>query len=59
VCSSDLQLLSFFGLWTNSISDTIRWPEYRRKILKYTPFVNFDEVKSKTILKKVINEKVH
>lgn len=53
------QLLSFFGLWTNSISDTIRWPEYRRKILKYTPFVKFDEVKNRMILKKVIHEKVN
>jgi hypothetical protein len=53
------KLLGFFGFWSNNISDTIRWPDYRRKILKYTPFINFDESKCASILKKVINEKVH
>jgi len=51
--------LQFFGHWTQNISDTIRWPQYRRKVLKYSPFMQFDETKCKNILKKVINEKVH
>jgi hypothetical protein len=53
------KILQFFPNWTNNISDTIRWPQYRRKILKYSPFISFDENKCRTILKKVIHEKVH
>lgn len=47
-------LLNFVPMWTNKITDTIRWPEYRRKILKYTPFIKFDQTKFKLILKKSI-----
>jgi hypothetical protein len=53
------KILQFFPNWSNNISDTIRWPQYRRKILKYSPFISFDENKCRTILKKVIHEKVH
>jgi hypothetical protein len=52
------KLLQFFGHWSPNISDTIRWPEYRRKVLKYSPFIQFDENKCRNILKKVIHEKV-
>lgn len=48
------RLLNFVPMWTNKITDTIRWPEYRRKILKYSPFINFDETKFKLILKKTL-----
>jgi hypothetical protein len=50
------ELLGFFKSWTNSINDTIRWPGYRRKVLKYSPFIKFDRTKCKNILKKVIDE---
>jgi hypothetical protein len=53
------RLLKFFGLWNRDISDTIRWPQYHRKLVKYTPFIQFDETRYKKILKKVIHEKVH
>jgi hypothetical protein len=53
------KILQFSGHWTQNISDTIRWPEYRRKVLKYSPFIQFDEIKCRNILKKVIHEKVH
>ena len=52
------QLLHFMPMWDSKINDTIRWPQYRRKILKYTPFVNFDKTKYKLLLKKVLNEKL-
>lgn len=52
-------LLQFFNYWSKSISDTIRWPEYKKKVLKYTPFMQIDNAKFSSILKKVINEKVH
>jgi hypothetical protein len=53
------RILQFLDPWKQSISDTIRWPQYCRKIEKYSPFIQFDEVKCRNILKKVIHEKVH
>jgi hypothetical protein len=50
------QVLGFFPMWTNKINDTIRWPEYRRKCIKYASFLPQDSVKYKLILKKVLNE---
>jgi hypothetical protein len=50
------QILNFIPSWTNKIQDTIRWPDYRRKVLKYIPFLSPDVVKFKLILKKVIEE---
>lgn len=47
-------LLGFVPMWSNKIADTIRWPEYRRKILKYSPFIEFDKTRYKLILKKSI-----
>ena len=47
-------ILGFFPMWTNKIDDTIRWPEYRRKCIKYTAFLPKDVVKYKLILKKII-----
>lgn len=43
--------LNFFPMWTKKIGDTIRWPVYRRKVLKYTPFIQYNSDKIKTILK--------
>ena len=47
-------ILGFLPMWTRKISDTIRWPEFRRKIIKYTPFIQYDKQKCKDILKKVL-----
>lgn len=49
-------ILKFFPMWSKKINDTIRWPDYRRKIEKFAAFLSFDDVKYKSILKKVINE---
>jgi hypothetical protein len=49
-------LLKFFPMWSKKITDTIRWPDYRRKVEKYAAFLSFDDVKYRSILKKVINE---
>lgn len=48
------QILEFIPMWTNKINDTIRWPEYRRKCIKYASFLPQDVVKYKLLLKKVI-----
>lgn len=43
-------LLGFVQREDSKISDTIIWPDNKRKIEKYTPFVNFDKNKCKTML---------
>jgi hypothetical protein len=43
-------LLGFIQREDSKISDTIIWPDNKRKIEKYTPFVNFDINKCKTML---------
>lgn len=48
------EILGFFPMWSNKIADTIRWPDFRRKCLKYAAFLPKDVVKYKLILKKVI-----
>ena len=48
------KILGFFPMWNKKITDTIRWPNYRKKCEKYTPFLPKDVVKYKLILKKVI-----
>jgi hypothetical protein len=50
------QIINFLPSWTSKISDSIRWPDYRRKILKYAAFLPKDIVKYKLILRKVIEE---
>ena len=48
-------ILKFFGTWNRKITDTIRWPEYCRKINKYAPFLKYNDVQYKLILKEIIN----
>ena len=48
------EILEFFPMWSRKITDTIRWPEYRKKCIKYTAFLPKDVVKYKLILKRVI-----
>lgn len=43
-------IMGFLPMWRRKISDTIRFPEINRKIIKYTPFLNFDKDKFKQIL---------
>jgi len=50
-------VLNFFPMWSKKISDTIRWPEYRKIALKYTAFMPQDSVRYKLILKEVLNQK--
>jgi len=49
-------ILGFLPLWNRKISDTVRWPQYSRKVTKYAAFLPKDVVKFKLILKKVLNE---
>ena len=49
-------LLKFFPMWTKKIDDDILWPDFKMKCEKYTPFLNYDKVKFKEILKEKIKE---
>jgi hypothetical protein len=48
-------VLKFVPYWDRKIEDDIRWPVFRNKIEKYAAFLPQDEVKYKTILKKVVH----
>ena len=50
------KILGFFPMWNKKITDTIRWPDFRRKCEKYTAFLPQDVVKFKMILKKVMGK---
>jgi hypothetical protein len=47
-------ILQFLPMWDKKITDTIRWPDYRQRIVKYAAFLPHDVVKYKVILKKVL-----
>ena len=49
--------LSFFQLWDTRIDDTVLWPSIRERCLKYKPFVRYDTVKIKAMLKDVLSAK--
>ena len=49
-------IMNFFPMWNRKISDDIVWPNWALKCQKYTPFVTYDKVKFKNILKEVIIE---
>jgi hypothetical protein len=48
-------ILGFVPNWSKQITDSIRWPDYRRKIDKYASFLPQDVVKYTLILKKMMN----
>ena len=48
-------VLGFVPMWSKKIADTIHWPNYRMKLLKYAAFLPKDDVKYKLLLKKVLN----
>jgi len=49
-------IMHFFPMWNRKISDDIIWPNWRLKCEKYAPFVTYDKVKFKNILKEIIIE---
>jgi hypothetical protein len=50
------KILNFIPKWDKQIADTIRWPDYRNKVIKYAAFLPQDTVKYKLLLKKVLND---
>jgi hypothetical protein len=49
-------IMNFFPMWDKKISDTIVWPSMRRKFVKYTPFIDYDKEKFKSVLKETLKE---
>jgi hypothetical protein len=49
-------ILNFIPMWDKKIDDDIVWPNFKMKCIKYTPFINYDKVKFKNILKEKIKE---
>ena len=47
-------ILGFVPMWSKTITDTIRWPNYHMKMLKIASFLPRDSVRYKLILKKVL-----
>ena len=47
-------ILGFMKIWDDCIVENIRWPEIRRRIVKYQPFITFDEVRLKLKLKEIL-----
>lgn len=48
--------LNFLPMWDKKITDTIVWPEWKRKIDSYSPFVNYDKDKFVSILKESLKD---
>ena len=49
-------IMNFFPMWSKKICDDIIWPNWQLKSEKYAPFIQYDKVKFKNILKEVVNE---
>lgn len=47
-------IIGFVPNWSKKIQDTIRWPNYRLKMMKIASFLPQDSVRYKLILKKVL-----
>ena len=47
-------LMNFFPMWERKIEDDLFWPEWKRKCLKYTPFLEYDKMKFRTIIKRFL-----
>lgn len=43
------KIVKFIPHWTKNITDSIIWPEYKRRLEKYAPFVKFDPFKMKKL----------
>jgi len=50
------KILGFLPMWKKKINDTIIWPDFHLKTVKYTCFLPQDVVKYKLIMKKILND---
>jgi T4 gene Gp59 loader of gp41 DNA helicase/T4 gene Gp59 loader of gp41 DNA helicase C-term len=48
-------LLKFMSMWDKKIDDDIVWPNWKMKLERYSPFINYDKNKFKHILKEYLD----
>ena len=48
-------ILNFVPDWDKKIKEKIIWPEFKNKVMKYTPFLEVDKTKFRKILRYTIN----
>lgn len=53
LCVLDM-ILGFVKCWDDCIAETIRWPGIKKRIIKYEPFISYDEVRLKLKLKEIL-----
>ena len=51
-------LVNYIPYFTPNISDPIVWPEIKKKVVKYEPFLSVDKSKYKSILLKLCNSSI-
>lgn len=49
-------MMNFFPMWQKKIKDDIIWPNWKLKLEKYTPFLQYDKDKFKSIVKESLKE---
>lgn len=49
-------IMGFLPMWDKKVNEDIIYPEWSRKIVKYTPFIDFDKTKYTNILKQKLKE---
>ena len=49
-------LLKFMGMWDKKIDDDIVWPNWKMKLERYSPFINYDRNKFKQLLKGYLDD---
>ena len=52
-------IMNFFPMWDKKISDPVIWPAFKKKCVKYRPFINYDKAKFKNILLEKIDEHIN
>lgn len=49
-------IMGFLPMWSKKVSDDIIWPDWKIKVEKYTPFIDYDRNKYKLLLTQKIKE---
>jgi hypothetical protein len=49
-------ILNFFPMWDKKIHDDLVWPSWRLKLIKYEPFIVYNKIKFKEIIKDSLME---
>lgn len=51
--------LDFFSVWDYKIKEQLIWPDTRKVLLKYTPFVKYDKKKTNKLIKTVLDDNIN